>query len=402
MELTEAVKGLLREAAQALKGSERRRFLARTVEELGPGRQRRAERELGWSRVTIRKGLRELRRGVTCVDAFALRGRKRAEAHLPNLLIDLEAVVSGPEPGRPVFSHDAPVHTPDRARGAPAAHRAAGLYQRGTAHREDDRGQAQRVGLPPPAGREEQAPKKIAATDAIFAEVTAINRAADAADGTLRVSLDAKATVTIGPFSRNGRSRVPTAAADHDFQPEAAVTPVGLLLPALDELFLYAVTSRVTSDCLVDRLVQWWEAVRGRFAHVTTLVVNLDNGPENHSHRTQFMHRLVQFAERFHLTVRLAYYPPYHSKYHPVERCWGILEQHWNGTLLDSLDAVLGFATTMTWKGVRPSVALVTTTYERGVTLTKEVMADVETHLTRHPTLGKWFIDILPTPAAPG
>jgi len=83
MELTEAVKTLLREAAQALKGSERRRFLARTVEELGPGGQRRAARELGWSRVTIRTGRRELRRGVTCVDAFALRGRKRAEAHLP-------------------------------------------------------------------------------------------------------------------------------------------------------------------------------------------------------------------------------------------------------------------------------------------------------------------------------
>ena len=191
---------------------------------------------------------------------------------------------------------------------------------------------------------------------------------------------------------------MPTAAADHDFQPEATVTPVGILLPALDELFLYAVTSRVTSDCLADRLVQWWEAVRGRFAHVTTLVVNLDNGPENHSHRTQFMHRLVQFAARVHLTVRLAYYPPYHSKDNPVERCWGILEQHWTGTLLDSLDAVLGFAATMTWKGRRPQVAAVTTVYARGVTLTKEAMADVETRLTRHPTLGKWFIDILPPP----
>ena len=191
---------------------------------------------------------------------------------------------------------------------------------------------------------------------------------------------------------------MPTAAADHDFQPEATVTPVGILLPALDELFLYAVTSRVTSDCLADRLVQWWEAVRGRFAHVTTLVVNLDNGPENHSHRTQFMHRLVQFAARVHLTVRRAYYPPYHSKDNPVERCWGILEQHWNGTLLDSLDAVLGFAATMTWKGRRPQVAAVTTVYARGVTLTKEAMADVETRLTRHPTLGKWFIDILPPP----
>lgn len=228
--------------------------------------------------------------------------------------------------------------------------------------------------------------------------MTAVNQAADAAEDTLRVSLDAKATVKVGPFSRKGRSRVPVAAADHDFQPEGTVTPVGLLLPDLDELFLYAVTSRVTSDCLVDRLAQWWAAVRERFAHITTLVLNLDNGPENHSRRTQFMHRLVQFAADSGLTVRLAYYPPYHSKYNPVERCWGILEQHWNGTLLDAFDTVLQFAATMTWKGARPTVTLVTTAYERGVTLTKAAMAAVEARLTRHPTLGRWFVDIHPPP----
>ena len=140
--------------------------------------------------------------------------------------------------------------------------------------------------------------------------MSAVNRAADAAPGTLRVSMDAKAAVKIGPFARRGTSRVRVAAADHDCQPEATLTPVGLLLPATDELFLYGVTSRVTSDCLVDCLTQWWAAVCGRFTHSTTLVLNLDNGPESHRHRTQFMHRLVQFAQHYHLTVRLAYYPP--------------------------------------------------------------------------------------------
>jgi len=103
MELTEAIKALLREAAQALTGSERRRFLARTVAELGAGGQRRAERELGWSRVTIRKGQRELASGFSCVDAFALRGRKRTEAHLPNLLADVEAIVVGQSQADPSF-----------------------------------------------------------------------------------------------------------------------------------------------------------------------------------------------------------------------------------------------------------------------------------------------------------
>ena len=229
--------------------------------------------------------------------------------------------------------------------------------------------------------------------------MSAVNRAADAAPEVLRVSMDAKAAVKLGPFSRRGKSRV-AVAADHDFQPAGTVTPVGLLLPALDELFLYAVTSRVTSDCLVDRLAQWWATVRERFAHITTLVLNLDNGPENHSHRTQFVARLVQFAAGTGLTVRLAYYPPYHSKYNPIERCWGILEQHWNGALLGALDTVQRYAATMTWKGAHPAVAVVTTAYERGVTLTKEAMADVEACLTRHPALGKWFLDIHPPAAA--
>ena len=69
--------------------------------------------------------------------------------------------------------------------------------------------------------------------------MTAVNQAADAADHVLRLSMDAKATVKVGPFSRGGKSRVAVAAADHDFQPAATVTPVGLLLPATDELFLY-------------------------------------------------------------------------------------------------------------------------------------------------------------------
>jgi len=91
--------------------------------------------------------------------------------------------------------------------------------------------------------------------------------------------MDAKASVKVGPFARGGKSRVQVDAADHDLQPEATVTPVGILLPTSHALFVYGITAKVTSDCLVDRLVQWWETVRERFAHITTLVINLDNGP---------------------------------------------------------------------------------------------------------------------------
>ncbi len=222
---------------------------------------------------------------------------------------------------------------------------------------------------------------------------------ADADARVLRISIDAKATVNVGPFARGGKSRVPTVAADHDFHPAARVTLVGIVLPTLDELFLYGSTSKVTSDCLADCVQRWWDRVRLRFAHITMLVINLDNGPENHSRRTQFMQRMVAFAQRTGLTIRLAYYPPYHSKYNPIERCWGILETHWNGTVLDSIDAVIQFATTMTWKGAHPVVELITTTYKTGVKLTKAAMQTVEAQLTRLSGLEKWFVDIRPMAA---
>ena len=93
MELDDKLKAELIATARSLKGSERRIFMARTVKMLGPGGQRLAERELGWNRATIRKGMRELEHGVTCLDGTRLRGRKPIEARLPNLLHDLRDLV---------------------------------------------------------------------------------------------------------------------------------------------------------------------------------------------------------------------------------------------------------------------------------------------------------------------
>jgi hypothetical protein len=167
-------------------------------------------------------------------------------------------------------------------------------------------------GLLPAESGQKSAAKKLPETDAIFAQVTAVNRAADAADTVLRLSMDAKATVKVGPFARGGKKRIPTVAADHAFHPDATVPPVGIFLPALEALSLYGITSKVTSDCLVDCLRRWWEVVPDRFAHITTLVLNLEKGPENQSRRTQCMRRLVDFAQDSGWTMRLAYYPPYH------------------------------------------------------------------------------------------
>ncbi len=103
MDLTDEVKAFLSETARTLKGSARRLFMARAVRNLGAGGQRLAERELGWNRATVRKGRHEVESGITCVDGFALRARKKAEDHLPHLLTDITALVDGQSQADPQF-----------------------------------------------------------------------------------------------------------------------------------------------------------------------------------------------------------------------------------------------------------------------------------------------------------
>jgi len=190
------------------------------------------------------------------------------------------------------------------------------------------------------------------------------------------------------------KNRVPTLAEDHDFQTVATLTPVGIFLPQYNQLYLFFVTSKVTADCLVDLLEAWWHEVKDRFGSIRKWVINADNGPENHSRRTQFMHRLVNWVNREQIPIQLAYYPPYHSKYNEVERTFGWLEQHWNGSLLDTVETVLKFAQTLEFKGQRPVVKLVTQVYKTGVKLSQKAMNELEKKFHRLPGLEKWFVEI--------
>jgi hypothetical protein len=94
---------VLVDAAEVLKGSQKRLFMAKTVQAMGRGGQRWAEVHLGWCRDTIRKGTHELRTGMTCVDAFSSRRRKPAEEHLPRLLEDIRSIADGQSQADPKF-----------------------------------------------------------------------------------------------------------------------------------------------------------------------------------------------------------------------------------------------------------------------------------------------------------
>ena len=240
--------------------------------------------------------------------------------------------------------------------------------------------------------------KKVRQTDAIFDNVQRENGASDEREDSLRISIDSKAKVDLGEFSRGGLSRgeKATQALDHDMQAKQKLVPFGILDVLGGLLTITFGTSRETSDFIADCLQQWWDANRERYAHIRQLVVNLDNGPHNSSFRTQFMKRMVEFADRNGLEIVLVYDPPYHSKYNPIERCRGILENHWNGTLLDNATRVLNWAGTMTWKGLRPVVHLLEATYEKGVRVAKKAFQAISQRLRRDESLPKYFVRISP------
>src|SRR5262245_59971862 len=137
-------------------------------------------------------------------------------------------------------------------------------------------------------------------------------------------------------------------------------------------------SSYKTSDFIVDSLEAKWNRLEEQEkAEVSKLQIKMDNGPESSGRRTQFLSRMVEVADAIGKPIQLWYYPPYHSKYNPIERCWGILEQHWNGTKLIDAKTMLAWAKSMAWKGLHPVVELSDQVYQKGVRLSKKGMEGV-------------------------
>jgi hypothetical protein len=230
-ELTPELKKFLNATRSKLKGSERREFMTNVVLLLGRGGQSRAERELGWDRKTIGKGIKELKSGIRCIDNFDGRRRNRAEHHLPNLLEDIKQIVE------PVSQSDPTFRTTDLYLPLTAAEAHRRLVEQKNYNVEQ---------LPTPRTISNKLndlglrlkkvdnckPKKIAQTDAIFSYVHWLNEIADQTDGVIRISIDTKANVNVGAFSRGGYSRQAVKADDHDFGPEMVLKPFGIFLPA--------------------------------------------------------------------------------------------------------------------------------------------------------------------------
>lgn len=378
-------------------GATRRAFQAEMTLKYCEGNTRQAERVFGWGRWTVELGLHERRTGIICLGAQeAYCGKPRWEEKYPDVANALWRLVQSQSQQDPTFRTTLSY---TRLTAAEA------LKQLRTLGFADDV-------LPSPSTMAQvlnrngyrlrpvlkaKPQKKIPETDAIFANIAEKDGKSKADSTVKRLSMDCKATVNIGPYSRGGTTRGDNKAADHDMGCEEKYAPFGIVDEDTGQLKVMFGRSAKTSDFIVDSLEDWWARLPLSEREETSLIqIKADNGPESNGRRTQFLHRIVAFSDAIGKPIQLLYYPPYHSKYNPVERCWGILEKHWNGTQLVDVETMLEWAKSMTWKGLQPIAELSRKVYEKGITLSNKLMKDVEARLKRSPTLPKWDIFIQP------
>ena len=178
-----------------------------------------------------------------------------------------------------------------------------------------------------------------------FLPIAKKDQARQAAPGVKRLSMDCKATVKIGTFSRGGQTRGEYKASDHDFGSTEQYIPCGIVDEDTAQLYVTFGSSAKTSDFIVDTLAAWWHGLTPQEqSAIEQVQLKMDKGPESSGVRTQLLHRMGHLVDPIGNPVQLLYNPPYHSKYNPIERCWGILELHGNGTQLRTVDTMLEWA----------------------------------------------------------
>lgn len=202
---TERFDALLRSGARRLTGHQRRLFQAEVTVDLCDGSPRVAERRFGWGRETVEKGLCELRQGIRCVEDFAARGRLRSEDKDPGLAADIRAVVEPHSYADPEL-RSSRRYTNLSAKEVREALIAGGRPEAGLPSERTMRDILNRMNYRLKRIQKGKPLKKTAETDAIFANVKRVKEEARDDPEALEISMDTKAKVDLGEYSRGGKN----------------------------------------------------------------------------------------------------------------------------------------------------------------------------------------------------
>ena len=250
-------KDIFIENINQLSGSSKRIALAKVSKAIGKGGQTKVAKAFNVSRDSIRKGLHELRTGITIVDAFNARGRKNVEEKLLNILPDIKDIVDCQSQTDPSFNT-----TRLFTRITVKEVRSQLIKQKSYDEKELPTNQTLRnkinkLGFKLKKVRKVKPLKKIEQTDRIFENLKKVHDENKAKDNVVRISIDTKDRVKVGNFSRGGRSRIAIKAGDHDFGGEY-LTPFGILDLTQDSLELIFTRTKATADFMVDCIESYW------------------------------------------------------------------------------------------------------------------------------------------------
>jgi transposase len=203
--LRERYDAMLQAAAKRLRGHQRRLFLAEVTLELCEGNTRQAERRFGWGRETIAKGLHELRQGIRCVENFAARGRPRWEEEDPRRAQDVRAIVEPHTQADPELKSERRYTNLTARELRQQLQAKKGYAEKGLPGERSMRDVLNRMGYRLKRIQKGRPLKKTPQTDAVFANVRAVQEEARNDPATLEISIDAKAKVSEGDYSRGGK-----------------------------------------------------------------------------------------------------------------------------------------------------------------------------------------------------
>jgi hypothetical protein len=184
------------------------------------------------------------------------------------------------------------------------------------------------------------------------------------------LSMDTKKKEPLGPYFRPGLLFAPddVPVYDHDFlhAADGVLLPHGLYDLKRNVGHLYLGLSHDTSDFACDNVYRWWMRFgRWYYPHATSLLLLCDSGGSNDYRKYLFKQYLQILADRMQLEVRVAHYPPYTSKYNPIEhRLFPHVTRACAGVSFDELStAVQLMRKTRTRTGLRVTVEVVNKYY---------------------------------------
>jgi hypothetical protein len=203
--LRERYDAMLQAAAKRLRGHQRRLFLAEVTLTLCDGNTRAAERRFGWGRETIAKGLNELQQGIRCVENFAARGRPRWEEEDLRRAQDIRALVEPYTQADPELKSERRYTNLTAKELRQQLQAKKGYAEKDLPSERSFRDILNRMGYRLKRIQKAKPLKKTPQADAIFANVRAVQEEARNDPATMEISVDTKAKVNEGDYSRGGK-----------------------------------------------------------------------------------------------------------------------------------------------------------------------------------------------------